>query len=86
MVHNSDGIDFLCFDLARLPRPLQFIALTIITFIFFLLYGYMQELLYQLPGFADYSWYLTLIQFLMYSCFAYIEIFIRKDLKRKLEL
>lgn len=86
MVHSPDAIDFLCFDLARLTRPLQFITLTIITFIFFLLYGYMQELLYQLPGFENYSWYLTLIQFFFYSCFAYIEAFIRNDLKRKIPL
>ena len=83
MVHNSDAIDFLCFDLARLPRTVLFTFLTIITFAFFLIYGYMQELLYQLPGFEDYSWYLTLVQFFLYSCFAYLEAFIRNDLKRK---
>ncbi len=83
MVHNSDSIDFLCFDLARLPRSILFIFLTIITFVFFLVYGYMQELLYQLPGFENYSWYLTLVQFLLYSCFAFLESYIRNDRKRK---
>lgn len=79
--HNS--IDILCFDISRLSRTWQFLILTFTTFTFYLLYGYIQELLYKLPRFGDYAWYLTLVQFFFYTCFGSIEMHIRNDLKRK---
>lgn len=80
---EKEPINFLCFDLSPYPKSVQFVLLTIITFVFFLLYGYLQELLYKLEGFSDFSWFLTLVQFFCYSVFATIEAFIRNDLKRK---
>ena len=81
--NKNPPIDILCYDLSGLSKSLQFIVLTLLTFVFFLLYGYLQELLYQLPGFSDFSWFLTLVQFFFYSCFAFFEAIIRNDLKRK---
>ncbi len=80
---EKEAISFLCFDLSPYPKSVQFILLTILTFVFFLLYGYLQELLYKLDGFSDFSWFLTLVQFFCYSVFAFIEALIRNDLKRK---
>ena len=79
----NERIDFLCFDLGVLPKTGQFIALTVITFIFFLLYGYLQELMFKLPGFEQFSWFLTLVQFLFYSMFAFGEAVVRNEGKRK---
>lgn len=81
-----ERIDFLCFDLAQFNRTLQFLILTGLTFIFFLLYGFLQELIYELPGFEEFPWYLTLVQFFLYACFAYTERRIRNDHPRKIPL
>ena len=61
--------DILCFDLVYFTRPAQFIILSAGVFFFYLLYGYYQELIFSLPGFTGYGWYLTLIQFGYYSIF-----------------
>ncbi len=80
---NHATINIFCFDISNSSKSLQFVILTSLTFVFFLLYGYLQELLYQLPGFSDFSWFLTLVQFFFYSCFAIIESVVRNDLQRK---
>ena len=46
-----------------------FKLLVFFIFFFYLLYGYYQELIFSLPGFAGYGWYLTLLQFGYYSLF-----------------
>lgn len=78
-----ESINFLCIDISKFSRTIQFILLVIATLVFFLLYGYMQELLYKLPGFGQYPWYLTLIQFLFYSMFAYTEKLLRNEGRRR---
>ena len=62
-------VDVLCFDLVYFTRPAQFVILSTGIFFFYLLYGYYQELIFSLPGFSGYGWYLTLIQFGYYSVF-----------------
>ena len=62
-------VDVLCFDLVYFTRPAQFVILSFGVFFFYLLYGYYQELIFSLPGFSGYGWYLTLIQFGYYSVF-----------------
>ena len=62
-------MDVLCFDLVYFTRPAQFVILSFGVFFFYLLYGYYQELIFSLPGFSGYGWYLTLIQFGYYSVF-----------------
>jgi adenosine 3'-phospho 5'-phosphosulfate transporter B3 len=76
-------VEFLCYDLSVYSKTTQFILLTTLTFVFFLVYGFLQELLYKLPGFEDHSTFLTLIQFFFYSIFAVIESFLRKNFERK---
>lgn len=79
----SMPINLFGIDITTFSKSIQFLILTSLTFIFFLVYGYLQELLFQLPGFAKYTWYLTLVQFFFYSCFATIESLLRKDFNRK---
>ena len=80
---NLEPINILCFNIAKLSRTWQFLILTFATFAFYLLYGYVQELMYKLPGFNNYAWYLTLVQFLFYTIFGSVESKIRNELKRK---
>ena len=62
-------VEVLCFDLVYFTKPAQFVILSAGVFFFYLLYGYYQELIFSLPGFTGYGWYLTLIQFGYYSIF-----------------
>ncbi|RMZ94283.1 adenosine 3 -phospho 5 -phosphosulfate transporter 2 isoform X2 [Brachionus plicatilis] len=80
----NERIDFFCFNLAVLDRKSLFIALTLITLAFFLLYGYLLELVFRLPGFEEFSWFFTLIQFSLYSVLAMGESVLRNDLQRKI--
>lgn len=76
------SIKFLCFDFSHLSRNFQFLILTFLTFVFYILYGYMAELMYKLPGFGDHPWFLTLVQFSFYTFFAYIETRARNKTER----
>ncbi len=80
---NTEAINILCFDISKLKRSWQFIILTTATFVFYLLYGYIQELMYKLPKFNQFSWYLTLVQFFLYTVFGAIETSVRRETKRK---
>jgi len=82
---GKSHVDVLCFDLVYFTRPAQFIILSAGVFFFYLLYGYYQELIFSLPGFTGYGWYLTLIQFGYYTVFGKIEMLIRQE-KRKVPL
>lgn len=86
MHQKPDDIDFLCFNLAKLQRSYQFVILTALTFVFFLLYGFLLELIYKLPGFSEHSTFLTLVQFFLYTCFSFTERNIRNDLVRKIPI
>jgi hypothetical protein len=84
---NNIPLNVCCYDISSSSsKSLQFLILTSLTFVFFLIYGYLQELLFQLPGFGNFTWYLTLVQFFFYSCFAIIESVLKNDLKRKFEM
>jgi len=78
-------VEVLCFDLVYFTKPAQFVILSAGVFFFYLLYGYYQELIFSLPGFTGYGWYLTLIQFGYYSIFGKIEMLIRQE-ERKVPL
>jgi adenosine 3'-phospho 5'-phosphosulfate transporter B3 len=79
----KEPINILCFDISKLSRTWQFLILTFATFVFYLLYGYVQELMYKLEDFNKYAWYLTLVQFLFYTLFGFTESKIRNDFNRK---
>jgi len=82
---GKSNVNVLCFDLVYFSRPAQFIILSGGVFFFYLLYGYYQELIFSLPGFTGYGWYLTLIQFFYYTVFGKVEMWLRGE-ERKVPL
>uniref|UniRef100_A0A0B6ZVJ6 Adenosine 3'-phospho 5'-phosphosulfate transporter 2 n=1 Tax=Arion vulgaris TaxID=1028688 RepID=A0A0B6ZVJ6_9EUPU len=75
-----------CFDLSYISRTWQFVTLTALTFVFYLVYGYMQELIFKLEGFKPFGWYLTLVQFAYYTLFGVAELQFKEDKHRKIPL
>ncbi|XP_057669597.1 adenosine 3'-phospho 5'-phosphosulfate transporter 2 [Diorhabda carinulata] len=76
----------LCWDISDYSQTIQFILCTCAVFIFFLLYGYMQELIFTIEGFKHYGWFLTLVQFGFYSIFGLLETKIRRIGTRKIPI
>ncbi|XP_046746010.1 adenosine 3'-phospho 5'-phosphosulfate transporter 2 [Diprion similis] len=66
-------IKILCFDLTNASQKAQLLWCTTGVFVFYLLYGYLQEWIFTLDGFRPFGWYLTLIQFGYYTIFGWIE-------------
>lgn len=66
-------IKVFCLDLTYYNSTTQFLLCCLGVFFFFLLYGYMQELIFTLEGFKPYGWFLTLIQFGYYTFFGFFE-------------
>lgn len=80
---NPPKLNILCIDITYFGKTTQFALCTGAIFIFFLLYGYMQELIFTIDGFKTYGWFLTLVQFFYYSIFGFIEISARGWTSRK---
>ncbi|XP_068201450.1 adenosine 3'-phospho 5'-phosphosulfate transporter 2 isoform X2 [Palaemon carinicauda] len=57
------------------PSTPQFLVLSSLVFVFYLIYGYVLELIFTLEGMRPHGWYLTLVQFAYYAAFAAIQIF-----------
>ncbi|XP_033214474.1 adenosine 3'-phospho 5'-phosphosulfate transporter 2 isoform X2 [Belonocnema kinseyi] len=70
-------IKILCFNLSHCSVQTQLFFCCIGVFFFYILYGYLQELIFSLDGFRPFGWYLTLIQFAYYAVFGWIESRIR---------
>lgn len=70
---QENQVKILCFDLTSFSKSSQFILCCVGVFALFLIYGYLQELIFTLDGFKPYGWYLTLVQFLYYTIFGYVE-------------
>lgn len=77
-------ISILCLDLQYFSPTIQFLLCSVTVFIFFLLYGYMQELIFTVEGFQPFGWYLTLVQFGFYTIFGFTEIKIRNNSPRRI--
>ncbi|XP_050539232.1 adenosine 3'-phospho 5'-phosphosulfate transporter 2 [Daktulosphaira vitifoliae] len=60
-------------NIGHLSELWQFLICSFVVFIFFIPYGYLQESIFAVKGFKPFGWYLTLVQFLNYSIFGYIE-------------
>nr|CAD2145013.1 unnamed protein product [Meloidogyne enterolobii] len=73
--HLPPPVKLLNFDISSWPKLPQFLAISLAVFFFYLIYGYMQELIFRLPGMQPYGWYLTLIQFIIYSVLSYSEMY-----------
>lgn len=52
---------------------LNYISFIDLQFALFLVYGYLQELIFTLDGFKPYGWFLTLVQFFYYTVFGFVE-------------
>ncbi|KAF5280583.1 hypothetical protein FQR65_LT00336 [Abscondita terminalis] len=79
-------IQILCLDISNLQQNTQFLLCSVAVFIFFILYGYMQELIFTLEGFKPFGWYLTLVQFAYYSIFGIIEKILKQEGQRRMPL
>ncbi|XP_041358041.1 adenosine 3'-phospho 5'-phosphosulfate transporter 2-like isoform X2 [Gigantopelta aegis] len=83
---KKEEMILLGFNLSNVSRSTQFILLTVATFFFYLIYGYMQELIFRLEGFRPFGWYLTLVQFACYTVFGVTELHFKEDRTRKIPL
>ncbi|KAK9876799.1 hypothetical protein WA026_015037 [Henosepilachna vigintioctopunctata] len=76
----------LCFDISKYGKTVQFLICSFVIFVFFLLYGYFQELIFTIEGFHPYGWFLTLFQFGCYSIFGFTETRLRGIIHRRIPL
>lgn len=80
-------VKFFGIPVSTLPVTLQLILLTALVFIFYLMYGYVLELIFTLEGMQPYGWYLTLVQFAYYTTFAVIQLLLSgESLSKKIPL
>ena len=82
-VIEKHKVKILFFDITNCSQNVQFLLCSAAVFVFFLLYGYMQELLFTLEGFHPFGWHLTLVQFGYYIIFGLIEKFFSGISSRK---
>ncbi|XP_044269597.1 adenosine 3'-phospho 5'-phosphosulfate transporter 2 [Tribolium madens] len=83
---DTPKISILCLDITHFSQPIQFFICSGAVFVFFILYGYMQELIFTIDGFQPFGWYLTLVQFGFYSVFGLVETRIRNITSRSIPL
>ncbi|XP_065213618.1 adenosine 3'-phospho 5'-phosphosulfate transporter 2 [Planococcus citri] len=74
---GSENVEFLWFNISHLNKTTQFFLCTAAVFVFYLIYGYLQEYMFA-SGFKPYGWYLTLLQFGCYSILGFIELKCRR--------
>uniref|UniRef100_A0A915BPV4 Adenosine 3'-phospho 5'-phosphosulfate transporter 2 n=1 Tax=Parascaris univalens TaxID=6257 RepID=A0A915BPV4_PARUN len=70
-------------DLTNRPKWIQFCALSLGVFVFHITYGYVQELIFRLDGMRPFGLYLTFIQFIIYSLYAFTEEKFHGDMIRR---
>nr|XP_033790601.1 adenosine 3'-phospho 5'-phosphosulfate transporter 2 [Geotrypetes seraphini]XP_033790602.1 adenosine 3'-phospho 5'-phosphosulfate transporter 2 [Geotrypetes seraphini]XP_033790603.1 adenosine 3'-phospho 5'-phosphosulfate transporter 2 [Geotrypetes seraphini] len=83
-IKPKEDIWVLGINLSRFNKPAQFFICVAGVFIFYLIYGYLQELIFSVEGFKPFGWYLTLVQFGFYSLFGLIELQLIQDRKRRI--
>uniref|UniRef100_A0A0P4WFY8 Adenosine 3'-phospho 5'-phosphosulfate transporter 2 n=3 Tax=Scylla olivacea TaxID=85551 RepID=A0A0P4WFY8_SCYOL len=80
-------VRFFGLPVSEFPIPLQLTLLTSFVFVFYLMYGYVLELIFTLDGMQPYGWYLTLVQFAYYTLFALIQLLLSGEgISRKIPL
>lgn len=82
-VPEKETVKILFFNITDYSQTLQLISCSIAVFFFYLLYGYMQELIFTLDGFGPYGWFLTLVQFGFYTLFGLTEKYTTKISSRR---
>ncbi|KAM9665970.1 adenosine 3'-phospho 5'-phosphosulfate transporter 2 isoform 2-T2 [Trichechus inunguis] len=83
-IKSIDDIVVLGINLSRFNKLTQFFICVAGVFVFYLIYGYLQELIFSVEGFKSYGWYLTLVQFGFYSIFGLIELQLIQDKRRRI--
>jgi len=83
---SANRVEIVYIDFTNHSRTTQLIVCSTFVFIFYILYGYLQELLFQLPGFKPFGLYLTLVQFGIYSILATVERRARGETGRQIPL
>ncbi|KAM5300042.1 adenosine 3'-phospho 5'-phosphosulfate transporter 2 isoform 1-T1 [Ctenodactylus gundi] len=82
-IKSIDDIVVLGINLSKFNKLTQFFICVAGVFVFYLIYGYLQELIFSVEGFKPYGWYLTLVQFAFYSIFGFIELQLMQDKRRR---
>ncbi|KAI3415886.1 flavodoxin-like fold protein [Globodera pallida] len=82
--HATQPVKLFCIDISNWAKPLQFFVLCLAVFFFYLVYGYIQELIFRLPGMKPFGWYLTLVQFAIYTVLSYVQMQCTTGIVRKI--
>ncbi|KAM6103441.1 adenosine 3'-phospho 5'-phosphosulfate transporter 2 isoform 2-T2 [Theristicus caerulescens] len=83
-IKSVDDVVVLGMNLSKFNKPTQFFVCVSGVFMFYLIYGYLQELIFSVEGFKPFGWYLTLVQFGFYSIFGLIELQLIQDKRRRI--
>ncbi|GAB5571239.1 adenosine 3'-phospho 5'-phosphosulfate transporter 2 [Prionailurus iriomotensis] len=83
-IKSIDDVVVLGINLSRFNKLTQFFICVAGVFVFYLIYGYLQELIFSMEGFKSFGWYLTLVQFAFYSIFGLIELQLIQDKRRRI--
>lgn len=68
---TQSTLKVLCFSFNNLSPKAEFLTCCALVFLFYLIYGYLAELIFTLDGVS--GWYITLVQFLFYTIFGLFE-------------
>ncbi|RXN30517.1 adenosine 3 -phospho 5 -phosphosulfate transporter 2 [Labeo rohita] len=82
-IKSVEELRVLGINLSSFNTPTQFFICVAGVFLFYLIYGYLQELIFSVEGFKPFGWYLTLVQFGFYSLFGLVELQLTQDKRRR---
>ncbi|XP_061614388.1 adenosine 3'-phospho 5'-phosphosulfate transporter 2 isoform X4 [Phyllopteryx taeniolatus] len=83
-IKSVEELRVLGISLSNFSGPTQFFICVAGVFLFYLIYGYLQELIFSVEGFKPFAWYLTLVQFGLYSVFGLVELQFTQDKRRRI--
>ncbi|MBN3321006.1 S35B3 protein, partial [Atractosteus spatula] len=83
-IKSVEELRVLGINLTSFSQPAQFFICVAGVFVFYLVYGYLQELIFSVEGFKPFGWYLTLVQFGFYSMFGLVELQLTQDKRRRI--
>ncbi|XP_052012636.1 adenosine 3'-phospho 5'-phosphosulfate transporter 2 isoform X2 [Apodemus sylvaticus] len=83
-IKSVEDVVVLGLNLSKFNKLTQFLICVAGVFVFYLIYGYLQELIFSMEGFKSFGWYLTLVQFAFYSIFGLIELQLTQDKRRRI--
>ncbi|KAK6491867.1 adenosine 3'-phospho 5'-phosphosulfate transporter 2-like [Huso huso] len=83
-IKSVDELRVLGINLSSFSQPAQFFICVVGVFVFYLIYGYLQELIFSVEGFKPFGWYLTLVQFGFYAAFGLVELQLTQEKRRRI--